>query len=87
MKPIDSDIEIIKIAMKIDFAALEPRFLLYTGLCVNFMFFGNNTPFISFSSAYFSQSVRTTTTIMAIANVTGPFLHHELIPRLFLILG
>ena len=30
MKPIDSDIEIIKIAMKIDFAAFEPRFLLYT---------------------------------------------------------
>ena len=28
MKPIDSDIEIIKIAMKIDFAAFEPRFLL-----------------------------------------------------------
>ena len=53
MKPIDNDIEIIKIAMKIDFAAFEPRLLLYTWLWVKFMIFGKNTPFISFSYGIF----------------------------------
>ena len=41
MKPIDSDIEIIKIAMKIDFAAFEPKFLLNCMLGPIFMIFRN----------------------------------------------